>query len=186
MKWAPVISVRLPPAISANRYWRTRVMQARGKAPIVSTYVSADAKAFKEAVGWILRASGVRAPIPGRVRVDLQLWPHCPQDWRLRQRKDPLGWADTVQRIDLDNATKVLLDALTGVAIVDDKQVWKTTAEVMEPRADVAACVVLRICRAIPELHPQQDLDLPELLQPPTPQPRPEAVDPFDFSREAA
>ncbi len=40
-----------------------------------------------------------------------------------RAKKDPLWWADTVQRLDLDNARKVVTDALKEIAIVDDKQI---------------------------------------------------------------
>jgi crossover junction endodeoxyribonuclease RusA len=158
MKWEPVIEVRLPYPISANRYFRDRVIPAKGaRAAIVQRYVTKEARQYQEAVGWILRGAGVREPITGRVRVDLQLHPHCPQDWKTRMRKDPLTWADTVQRLDLDNCRKVLIDALSGIAIVDDNQVWKDTGEVMEPRPDVEACVVVRISRGIVD-NPQPDL----------------------------
>jgi crossover junction endodeoxyribonuclease RusA len=181
MNWEPIVSVCLPPPVSANRYWRTRVVLPSmdkiaaalkqggikglcafiAEHSFVNTYVSAEAKAYTEEVGWRLRNAGVRRVIDGRVRIDLQLHPHCPQDWRTRARKDPLWWADSVQRLDADNCIKVLSDALIGVALADDKQVWKLTSEVMEPRPDVPACVVVRICRGIKE-QPQAVLELPE------------------------
>lgn len=159
VKWVAAITVKLPPPISANRFWRTRVVMLPGRDPIVQTYVSAEAKQFKESAGWLLRNAGMRAPITGRVRVDLQLWPHCPKDWKTRERKDPLWWADTVQRIDADNAIKVTLDALKGIAIEDDKQVWRTSVEVMEPDEGVDECVVVRISTCVKE-HPQEALAL--------------------------
>lgn len=182
MKWSPVIDVRLPYPVSANRYWGRRWVKPKGGRPgFVQDYVTPEAREYRDTVGWMMRAAGVKAVVTGRVRVDLQLWPHCPQDWKLRQRKDPLNWDTTVQRLDLDNARKVVTDALKAVVIEDDFWIWKDTGEVMEPRHDVQACVVVRICRAIPELHPQQALDLPEM-----PQRRPEMADPFDFAKEAA
>jgi crossover junction endodeoxyribonuclease RusA len=166
MQWEPVLSVRLPYPISANRYWRTRVMRNKAGQYVVNTYVSPEAKAFKQEVGWLLRKAGIGHPLQGRIRVDLQLYPHCPKDWRTRMRKDPIWWADTVGRIDLDNAMKVLLDSLKAVAIVDDDQVWKTTSEVLEPEEGVDACVVLRICRGLKD-RPQAAIEmLPQPVRP--------------------
>ena len=152
MQWIPVVTVRLPYPISANRYFRDRVIPAApGRAAIVQRYVTKEAREYQEEVKWLLRGAGVRQPLTGRVRVDIQLWPHCPKDWKKRADADPLWWADTVQRLDLDNTRKVLIDALKGVAIVDDVQIWKDTGEVMEPRPEVEECVVIRVCRGVKE-----------------------------------
>lgn len=123
-----MITLTLPYPISANRYWQTRVIR-KGDQSMAMTYVSAEAKAFKEKVGWLAKAAGIRAPILGRVAISYTLHPHCPQDAHRRAKRDPYTWDDTVQCIDLDNAQKVLLDALKGVAIEDDKWVRKITAE---------------------------------------------------------
>lgn len=162
MRWEPVVTVCLPYPISANRYFRDRVIPAGpGRAAIVQRYVTKEAREYQHTVGWMLKGAGMRQPLKCRVRVDLQLHPHCPQDWRTRQKKDPLWWADSVQRLDLDNVRKVLIDALKGVAIVDDVQVWEDSGKVMEPRPDVQACVVLRISRGIKD-NPQAAIELPE------------------------
>jgi crossover junction endodeoxyribonuclease RusA len=150
------ITVTLPPPISANRYWRTRVIQPKAGPAIVSTYVSSEAKQFKEAAGWLLKAAGVRQPIAGRVQVDLQLWPHRPLDWAKRAKLDPLYWADTVQRIDCDNAMKVALDALKDIAFGDDRCVWKASIEVMEPDGR-DACLVVTISPLV-KVNPQGGL----------------------------
>ena len=123
-----MITVTLPYPISANRYWRSRVIKPRSGPEIVSTYVSTEAKAYKQEVGWLLRAAGVRQPIAGRVAVAYTLYPHRPQDWKTRQRKLGAMWDDSVQCIDLDNAQKVLLDALKGLAFDDDAWVRKGRA----------------------------------------------------------
>lgn len=166
MNWQPAVTVMLPYPVSANAYWHSRVFTPKdgphkGR-QIVSTFATHEATAYKRSVRQLLVVAGVRRPIEGRVRLDIQLHPHCPKDWRTRERKDPLWWGDTVQRLDLDNVNKVLLDALKGVAIVDDAQVWELAGKVMEPRPDVQACVVVRISRGVKD-NPQAALELPEV-----------------------
>lgn len=167
MLWEPAFTVRLPYPISANAYFRDRVIPAKGtRAAIVQRYVTKEARKYQADVGWLLRQAGMRRPFTCRVRIDLQIWPHCPLDWRKRVKADPLWWADTVQRIDLDNANKVLIDALKGTAIVDDDQVWKLTGEIMEPQEDVPSGVVLRLCCAVKE-NPQQKIPMqPQVMFP--------------------
>ncbi len=97
------------------------------------TYVSAEAKAYKHQVGFLAKAAGVRKPIAGRVAVSYVLYPSRPLDWAKRAKADPLGWDDTVQCIDLDNAQKVLFDALKGIVIEDDRWVRRIEAERAEP-----------------------------------------------------
>lgn len=138
------ITLRLPMPVSANRYWRTRIVQPRGGAPFVSVYVSAEAKEYKETVGWIAKAAGVREPMRGRVAVDFVLHPRLPQDWKTRMKRDPSGWTDTIQAIDLDNANKVLLDALKGIVFDDDSWVRSINAKRGEPLPDGALVVSVR------------------------------------------
>lgn len=151
-----MITLTLPYPISANRYWQTRVIR-KGAQTMAMTYVSAEAKAFKEKVGWLAKAAGVRAPILGRVAISYILHPHCPQDAHRRAKRDPYTWDDTVQCIDLDNAQKVLLDALKGVAIEDDKWVRKITAERGMPVEGGRLVVTITPIQAAPA---QQQTDL--------------------------
>lgn len=65
----------------------------------------------------------------------VRLFPNRPQDWARRARRDPAGWDDTVQCIDLGNCEKVLSDALNGVVWADDKQLRRIVLERMEPDA---------------------------------------------------
>ena len=145
------IVITLPYPLSANKYWRP--VHSGNHITIVPTK---DAKAYKERVAWLARAAGVRAPIEGRVAFHVRLYPNRPQDWQTRQRKMGATWDDSVQCIDLDNANKVLLDALKGVAIVDDKWVRKLHCERMEPDGGDARVMVAVI--AIPAEQPQGDL----------------------------
>lgn len=135
------ITLQLPYPISANRYWRT-FMPKGFKAPV--TTVSNEARAYKAQVGWIAKAAGVLRPIIGRVEVAYTLYPRRPQDWKKRAEKDPIGWADSVQCIDLDNAQKVLMDALKGVVFEDDRWVRRIVADRAEPDGEARLVVTIR------------------------------------------
>lgn len=144
------VTLHLPYPISANRYWRT-CMPKGFKAPGI--IVSAEAKAYKAHVGWIAKAAGVLTPFRGRVAVAYTLYPKRPQDWQTRARKDALGWTDSVQCIDLDNAQKVLFDALKGVVIEDDRWVRRIEAQRADPDGEARLIVTIRQLEA--EASPQ-------------------------------
>lgn len=129
-------SLVLPYPISANRYWASRTVKPRGGGKsFTTTYVTPEAKEYKAQVERIVMATGIAQPILGRVQVDLRLYPHRPQDWQARQRKFGVAWDDTVQCVDLDNARKVVYDALKGLVMQDDAWVRRETGERMEPDA---------------------------------------------------
>jgi crossover junction endodeoxyribonuclease RusA len=109
----------------------------------IMTAPSKEAKAYKAEVALMLRAAGVREPIAGRVHVHIDLYPQRPLDWQKRMHKDGAAWDDSVRCLDLDNARKVLYDALNGIAIVDDAWIWSDSATRKEPDGD--ARVVLTI-----------------------------------------
>lgn len=131
-----MITLVLPYPISANVYWRTTIVCGRA-----STYVSPEAKKYRVAVKDACRAQGLRGQLTGRIAVHVQLFPHRPLDFRTRMRKFGDAWDDTVQCIDLDNANKVLLDSLKGVAIEDDKWVRQLSSERMEPDGEARVVV---------------------------------------------
>jgi crossover junction endodeoxyribonuclease RusA len=119
------------------------------------TYVTPEAKQFKEQVGWVAKAAGVRTPLQGRIAIAYTLHPRLPQDWERRAKRDPMGWEDTVMCMDLDNANKVLLDSMKGVVFEDDKWVRTIFAQRGTPRAE--ACLVVHI-KAIELVSPQKEL----------------------------
>jgi crossover junction endodeoxyribonuclease RusA len=145
-----VIKLTLPYPISANRYWRTFAMDKRAV-----TVPSAEAKAYKRHVAQIALAAGIKKPLIGRVAIDIRLYPARPLDWQKRMRQDGATWDDSVRCIDLDNARKVLYDALKGVVIEDDKWVFRDSGVRMEP--DGVARVEVRIT-SIEIVEPQTDL----------------------------
>lgn len=115
-----IVQLDYPP--STNRAWRMasgRMVQQRG------------VKAWKQRAGWMARAAGF-APLEGPVRVVATLHP----------KMTARGQASR-KRIDIDNALKVALDALNGVAYGDDRQIVETTARVGEPLPDggLTVCV---------------------------------------------
>jgi crossover junction endodeoxyribonuclease RusA len=127
-----VIVLRLPYPISANRYWRTTVLTIKGVSR-VQTYVSPEAKAFKEHIAWIAKQAGIRAPIVGRVEIGYRLYPKRPQDYELRMRQQGELWDDSVQCVDLGNAEKIMSDALQDIVIGNDSLVRRLVGERMEP-----------------------------------------------------
>ena len=135
-----MINLVLPYPVSANMYWRT-FMPKGFKAPV--TTLSSEAKAYKAEVRKLCMIAGVKEPIEGRVSVAIKLYPQRPQDWAKRAQKNPEGWDDDVRCIDLDNANKVLFDALKGIAIVDDKWVRKIVSERCEPDGNARVELVI-------------------------------------------
>jgi crossover junction endodeoxyribonuclease RusA len=108
------LSFQLPYPVSANRYWRS----FRGR-----QVVSAEARAYKAEAALRARLAGAVSPFAGGVRVELALHPRKP----LRATGRP------TRCIDVDNALKVLIDSLNGVAWVDDAQVVRLAIERAEP-----------------------------------------------------
>lgn len=135
MSWP--IELQLPYPISLNRYLGRRVLPGKG---IAIDYLTAEAKAFKAEVQRIAAHAGV-TPIIGPIEYELELYPHLPLDWRKRAKRDPAWWDMTVMCLDLDNARKVLLDALNGVAWTDDSWICHDPAWRMPPVGE-AHCIL--------------------------------------------
>lgn len=150
------VVLTLPYPISANRYWATRVVKAKATGQWMSmTYVTPDAEGYRRQVARIAAASGIGQPFPWRVAVELDLYPHRPQDWARRANRDPIGWDDDVRCIDLGNAEKVLSDALQGIVFNDDRWIWDLHKRRKEP--DGEGRVVLRI-RPLQRVGPQLEI----------------------------
>ncbi len=145
-----MVVMKLPYPLSANRYWRSFV--PRGASRAITT-VSEEARAFKEDIGWRIKAYGITTPLTCRVSIHVAIYPARPLDWAKRVKGDPLTWDDTVRCIDLDNARKVLYDAFTGVLFTDDSRVFRDSAERMEPDGEARAIVT--VTPYVRELDPQ-------------------------------
>jgi Holliday junction resolvase RusA-like endonuclease len=79
----------------------------RGRFPNV--YLSADGKALKEQYQWEARSQWKGKPLEGDIELSVTLY------------------FGTKRRADLDNFNKLSLDALTGIAYLDDSQIAKLT-----------------------------------------------------------
>lgn len=119
-----MINLRLPYPVSANVYWRVSASGGRSV-----TYVSNEAKNYKQAVKILGRKA---VPISGDVSVSIELLPKLTKGGKAHK-----------QVLDLDNAIKVTLDALIGVAYADDKQVKYIKAKYGEPVQDGGLVVVI-------------------------------------------
>lgn len=104
--------VVLPYPISANRYW---ISFYAPKLKRVCVGPTAEAKSYKSECGWLAKAAGIRQPLRGPVALTFRLVP-----------KNGVC-------MDLDNALKVAIDALKGIAYMDDSQVRRIEAERCEP-----------------------------------------------------
>ncbi|MDR5757884.1 RusA family crossover junction endodeoxyribonuclease [Caballeronia sp. LZ035] len=144
------VTLTLPYPVSSNRYWRTYVVAGHAQ-----TVVSAEAKAYRREVAWLLKVAKIREPVFGRVALTVVLHPKMPQDAVQRMRKFGDRWEDDVSCIDLDNALKILIDSLKGRVFLDDRFVWKIDAQRGEPKAE--AHVVVTIAH-VPYHEPQQAL----------------------------
>ncbi len=142
----PPLTITLPYPVSANRYWRSFVPRGHQRAVVT---LSDDAKAYRARVGTIARSAGVGAPMQGRVALGLHLYPAMPQDAKARMRKLGERWDDGVRSIDLDNALKVVIDALKGILYEDDKQVWQISAQRCEPVGEARAVLTLAPIAAV-------------------------------------
>ncbi|WP_432785038.1 Crossover junction endodeoxyribonuclease RusA [Oligella sp. MSHR50489EDL] len=109
--------LNLPYPVSANRYWRTAVVNGR-----VRTYRSKDANDYRKVVAWIAKENGLKAH-DGDFKIALEL----------HQR---LTKAKTASRVclDIDNAIKVALDALQGFLYKNDNQVIEIHAKYGKPK----------------------------------------------------
>ena len=138
-----MIELVLPYPISANRYWATRVIKAKATGKwMAMTYVTPEAKTYKDQVAKVARAAGIGAPLVGRFEMAVRLYPHRPLDWQKRMRQLGDAWDDSVQCIDLGNCEKVLSDALQGNVFDNDKAARRIVLERMEPDEHGARLVV--------------------------------------------
>lgn len=115
------IHLAYPP--SANRYWKI----ARNR-----LYASSEAKAYKLESALAAKFAGFYEPFEGSVSVVVNLHPKTTKK----------GEASKT-RIDLDNCLKVALDALNGVAWIDDSQITHINATLAAPKPNGGLTVLV-------------------------------------------
>jgi crossover junction endodeoxyribonuclease RusA len=113
--------VSYPP--STNRLWRS----TKGG----RQYLAPEVAAWKQQVAYTAKACGVEVS-ESPMAVTIRLHPKITKTGQASKR-----------RIDLDNAIKVSLDALNGIAWVDDNQVVELHAWLDEPMTNGALTILL-------------------------------------------
>lgn len=83
---------------------------------------STQARAYKQEVALLAKLAGIRQPLEGPVRIRVAFHP--------RQNKDG---TPNQNRLDLDNSQKIAIDALNGVAWLDDWQIVEIVTVLAEP-----------------------------------------------------
>jgi Holliday junction resolvase RusA-like endonuclease len=87
-----------------------------------TTYMTPQGKALKEAYQWEAKAQWKGKPLEGDIEVSITLY------------------FGTKRRADLDNFNKLRLDALTGIAYLDDSQklIIERAYDKTDPRIDIS------------------------------------------------
>lgn len=135
----------LPYPISANRYWATMAM--RNGAAV--TYVTKEAKDYKRKAKLIALTAGM-LPITRPIELAFTLHPPAVTerfDKSMRKVEVKCG-----TRMDLDNALKVAIDAMNGIAYEDDSQVERIRIEYGERRG--RGELVIEVAEFVPDLPP--------------------------------
>ena len=88
-------------------------------------YKTAEAKAYENEIAWAFKTQVKRMdPITGPVGVKIfAAYPVPASDTKIMTERKLAGIVPTVIKPDLDNVVKAVLDALNGVAWLDDRQV---------------------------------------------------------------
>lgn len=127
------MKLTLPYPVSANRYWVTfPYIDRETRKPKAVTVPSAEAKAYKQEVGWRAKAAGFKEPTSKPIEiVSIAL---CP-----RMNKDGSASATV---LDLGNCWKVVEDALQGVVYVNDKQIKRIGSVEYGPAHENGALII--------------------------------------------
>ena len=122
------ISFTVPTIPVAQPRQRHRIMQAGGRTFAHNvTPTTHPVNAFKAAVQLAAREAYAGPPLDGPVSLHVEFYFPRPGRLRWKKRDMPALLHDT--KPDLENCLKSLMDALTGIAFHDDRQVAKVSAE---------------------------------------------------------
>lgn len=95
---------------------------------------------------WLNKYPG--PPLEGPITLTLRFYMPIPQSWSKRKKAEAItGRIIPTIRPDIDNLAKLTMDALSGAAFVDDKQIFAVyliKQYSTEPRTEVTLCEIIR------------------------------------------
>lgn len=103
---------------------------------------SNEAREYRDTAEALAKAAQLPL-LTGCVQVSFVLHPALPKDWAKREKKEPHRWPLGCRRIDIDNALKVVLDALQGIAYDNDNQVTDLSIRLGRPIKDGGVAVTV-------------------------------------------
>lgn len=137
----PTIQIVIPGIPHAQKRHRSRVVNTPGRS-FVQTYKSADQRvAEKTFRSWLFKSKPEKL-IVGPVSLSFTCYFPIPKSWpkKLQERKLTIENMQHTSRPDLDNLEKHIMDCMTGVFWVDDRQVFRVEKEKFydrEPRTEI-------------------------------------------------
>jgi len=106
------------------------IPKARARVTRWGTYTPERTKDAMEAIALAVRQDKEcpRKPLQAPLSVDITFLVAMPKSWSKKRREESTG-APCINRSDIDNYCKTILDALNGILWIDDSQIYKLTAK---------------------------------------------------------
>jgi Holliday junction resolvase RusA-like endonuclease len=121
-------------------------LQPGAKGPGVRTFTDAKTVSMENWVKTCAVQVWQRPPLAGAVRIGLEIGVAVPASWSRKKRDAALAnEIHPTSKPDLDNALKLVADALNGIVWADDKQI---TEAVIRRRYVAEPCTVLTVAEA--------------------------------------
>ena len=145
------VKLVLPYPVSANRYWRSFVPKGWTRAVV---HLSDDAKAYKNAVGWIAKQAGFKSPTDKPIEIGKIIL--VPPATRMRKAagSDELVEVKNGTVLNLDNALKVTIDALNEIVYVDDEQIKRIRGPIEYGEPQGKGALIIEIEEFVPPAAP--------------------------------
>ena len=100
----------------------------RARVTRFGTYTPPETRTMEKAIGWAAKAAGC-TPIAGACQLHVAITIEPPASWSRVKRADAhCGRIFPTSKPDLDNCVKLIADALSGIAWLDDSQLIQVIA----------------------------------------------------------
>ena len=106
-------------------------------------YTPKKTKDYEKMVAWAYECEAHGAKLTGSIRANIVAVYPVPRSWSKTKREEAINdWVLPMVKPDLDNVAKAVLDALNGIAYIDDAAVTDLT---ISKRYGERPCVVVRL-----------------------------------------